>query len=326
MKILPTHCLLLVVSIAAGCVTPIDPKPFQELKTSVTEIQTESESSLDLLGRWSVERYVDRVSADELKPDERRKLFFQIWMSTPKGQPFVLQTREEAGYFAKLPRFRAGMLSLLEEIHEYAAALERLASPEILAEADLDTMGKNLDGKLRVAWRNLKGDDLTKKEQDEAAMLSTAFTEAARILLNTKQRHAMAKALRAGQPIVDESARRAGDAILVMAEALDTEFGYRRDVLSQQFIEAKSVGDRKSTVKDLLDLNALMKRELGVLRTLDAAIQDLPEANRDLLVHAEHGGGLRSTWKVLSARARHLRELYKEIQAAQNPEPAPGNQ
>ena len=326
MKILPTHCLLLVVSIAAGCVTPIDPKPFDELTASVNEIQTESESSLDLLGRWSVERYVDQVSADALKPDERSKLFFQIWLSTPKGQPFVLQSREEAGYFAKLPRFRAGVLTLWEQVHEYAAALERLAAPELVAEADLDTMGKNLDGKLRVAWRNLKGDELTQKEQDEAALLSTAFTEAARIVLNTRQRRAMANALRAGQPILDESARRAGDAMRVMAEALDTEFAYRRDVLSRQFIESKTVGDRKATVKDLLGLNATMERELGVLRTLDAAIKDLPEVNRALLAQAEHSAGLRATWKVLSARARHLRELYQEIKAAQNPAPAPSNQ
>ena len=288
--------LALAVVAAAGCasVSPEASSAFSAFSASTVQLRDGADASLGVVQERIRDRYIAEASAGDAAKIE------SLLLAPSAGDPFGW-SNEQAPLFLKTARFRDGVRRLNSVLVGYAAALEQMGSPALVAPQTYDQLATDLNGNLRAALATM---GVTAPPNRELAIFSTAAGASFKAYVQTKQRTTLLKALQENQPAIDDVAEQGAAAVRITALAYRNEY----DLASQKLAQKKAI-------RELAELDDRFIKEMAGLRTLAQSYQMLPGAHRELAAGlGDRAFGLPMI-RELYENGRELYRQYEQLSA-----------
>lgn len=288
--------LALAVLAAAGCasVSPEASTAFSAFSASTLQLRDGADASLGVVQERIRDRYVAEASAGDVARIE------SLLLGPSAGDPFGW-SNEQAPLFLKAARFRDGVRRLNSVLVGYAAVLEQMGSPALVAPQTYDQLATDLNGNLKTALASM---GVPAPGNRELAIFSTAAGASFKAYVQNKQRTTLLKALQENQPAIDDVAQQGVAAVRITALAYRNEY----DLASQRLAQKKAI-------RELAELDDRFIKEMAGLRTLSQSYQILPGAHRELAAGlGDQAFGLPMI-RELYENGRELYRQYEQLSA-----------
>jgi hypothetical protein len=294
---------MLAILGVAGCAS-ISPAPFTALTTSLQELRDGADASLGVVHERTRDRYIAEAAAGDVAKVEG------LLLTQPAGDPFGWASSDPP-LFLKVARFRDGVYRLNSVLVAYAGLLGQLASPDLVRPEQFEQLARDLNGSLKNTVQAL---GVSAPADKEIAIFSTLSTAAFQAYLKNKQRSSLLKALNSNQPAIQEAADLGASAVRITATALRNEYNHSSAKHAAMIANPKlSDSGKQAALRDLIELDEKLIKEISALRILHQSYMALPAAHQELATGvADPKRGLPMVIELLE-NGRELYRLYEEL-------------
>jgi hypothetical protein len=295
--------LAALATVLGACASAnVSSAPFEKMSASMVQVRTGADASLSALYDRARDRYIATAVADVDKVEA-----LKLIRSAP-GDTFGWKSSQPP-LFLTTARFRDGVYRLNSTIIEYANALARLGSKDLIDPAAFNQLAKDLNANLNSAVTALG----VQTSGKEVAIFSTVASAAFEAYLRHQQRSALVKALRDNQPAIQTTAELGAQAVRITAEAVRSEYDLRAQTLAVAAVSPGTQASRQAAVRDLADLDDRFVKELAALRVLHDTYVALPGAHQEVAASLEQSGFGLASVQALFQNGQDLFRRYEEL-------------
>jgi hypothetical protein len=314
--------LALLSSISNGCASP-DVRPFQEFERAVGELRSGVDAAIAFNADWTYDSFLDRaVDASRPVPpgqraDDAAIQFIKNMRFKPDRNDPLVPRQRNPHVFLQILSFRTGVDQFNAAFLQYAQLLEQLASPELVPDARLDDLARDINGNARSAL-NAFGVDA---DASSLAAFSVAARGGLRGWLEHRRRARLAQTLDENQEAVEDFANKGVEAVVLSGNIFASAYDERSQVLLNQIVATAGDQARRAKIEELVELNQLYMQREELVRSLRRSYAVLPDVHRRLR------GALRGELDLgaireLFAEGRRLKGLADELAGSSGGEKA----
>lgn len=285
----------------AGCAS-VRPGPFVQFNDAVKKAGTGIDAAMSVNYDWTRSGFISGFSTDTASR------FSQIIVQVEEKYSWRME--KEPLYF-DIKKARSALSDLNTAFARYASLLLELSGGKLASTETFDLLAKDLNKNVADAAAALK----IPASPASTALISTAFSEAAKLFIEHKRQKYLIEAISKNQENIEKYSGICIGLVYTIRGNMKTYYVENAEPVKKAWNAATGEKRQKQT-EAMLDLNDRFIAALEVLKALEAAYAAIPAAHADLSkAIAKPRLNLEGIQQLYSS-GLHLQRLYTELKTA----------